>query len=132
MSRAPLDPAPSIRIGGSAVESVTLVGGIGPYVLTLSTVVPSLAVELHSTYVGHRDVDTQVVHLLLLPGADSQSHNESRSHDALPVVHARRLCLYDHLAKVREVLAEFVEDAVKIDVLDKALELLEAPPAAAG
>ena len=40
----------------------------GAYQLTLWTIVPELALELHSSYLGHPDGDTAIAHLQLQPG----------------------------------------------------------------
>lgn len=59
----------TFTLAGEAVESVTRMARQGPYVLVVQTVMPqsALAVELHSTFVGHAAVRTQATHLLLGP-----------------------------------------------------------------
>jgi hypothetical protein len=56
-------------LDGEAVESVTHLVRSGAYVLVPQTVMPQsgLAVELHSTFVGHGAAPTHATHLLLGP-----------------------------------------------------------------
>jgi hypothetical protein len=38
---------------------------------------------------------------------------------------ARRLCLYDHLAALRELIAEHTNEPVSIEIADQALERVD-------
>jgi hypothetical protein len=55
----------SVAINGMGVRSETRLAEGGPYALVLSSVLPDYAVDLHSTYLGHRGTKTRVSHLLL-------------------------------------------------------------------
>lgn len=59
----------TFTLEGEPVESVTHLLRSGPYVLFIHTTMPQrgLAVELHSTFVGHSAVRTHAAHLLLGP-----------------------------------------------------------------
>ena len=43
----------------------------------------------------------------------------------LPVREARRLCLYDHLAALRQLIADATGQPVAVDVADQALEQVD-------
>jgi len=72
-------------------------------VLVLSSCVPELGLELHSTYVGHPEVETRVTHRILGGGGPKRAATEAvvRPESELPVVLARRRCLFDHLQRYR-------------------------------
>ncbi len=101
-----------------AVESLAI--GIAGDILVLSTTVPSLGLTVHSTYHGHAGLDTQIVHLALMPGRPRQDL-ASCPHEDLPVSYARERCLLDHLAYVREKLEEHTAASVALDVEDIAI-----------
>ncbi len=92
-----------IAIDGAKARSETRVSPGGPYALTLSSVLPDHATELHSTYLGHAGAPTRVSHLLLAPGV-VESEAVERDQDSVPLTVARRRCLYDHLQHLQEAL----------------------------
>lgn len=92
-----------IAIDGTEARSETRVASGGPYALTLSSVLPDHATEMHSTYLGHPSTPTRASHLLLAPGV-TESEAVEREEDSIPVVVARRRCLYDHLQQLQEFL----------------------------
>ena len=114
-----------IGLDDRPVRCETLLGDAGPYTLAVSTTLGDLAISLHSTYLGHPDADeTQVAHLLLGPGrTETKAHAVDPA--ALPVAHRRRLCLYDHLAVLREFVADATGSHVSVDLGDGALELID-------
>ena len=61
-------------------------------VLVPSSCVPELGLELHSTYVGHPEVETRVTHRILGGGGPKRAATEAvvRPESELPVVLARR------------------------------------------
>ena len=118
-------PAPSLTVDGRLLGCTTSLAYAGAYQLTLSTVVPELAVELHSSYLGHPDGETAVSHLQLRPGERPTTVAELEPGRSLPVREARRLCLYDHLAVLREVVVDATGGAVAPDVADEALQLVD-------
>jgi hypothetical protein len=85
-----------IVMDGESVRSERLVSSVGAYVVVLDTVLADRATDLHSVYVGHPKTMTQATHLLLTPDLH-ESLTVEHEHDAIPVMHARRNCLYDHL-----------------------------------
>lgn len=104
-----------------------MLAAAGPYALTLSTAISMLAVELHSSYVGHqRAQTTQVAELALGPGPD-QAETSTRELAApeLPVVWARRRCLIDHVARLQDLLEERGLGRARIDLDDEALLSVE-------
>jgi hypothetical protein len=127
-------PAPRVMIAGRPVSCSTLVGYAGAYSVTLSTALPALGVELHSTYLGHERTATLAGHLLLAPRRRRLRHV---LHDpgALPVAGApgdqpgaggRGALLLDHLAELRAELGELDPGAdVRVDVADAALRAVE-------
>lgn len=86
---------------------------------------PELAAELHSSYLGHPDGHTAVAHLQLRAGSPPITLTSERPGAELPVREARRLCVYDHLAVLREVVADATGQPVAVDVADQALELVD-------
>jgi hypothetical protein len=97
-----------IRIQGSVVESETTCMWAGPYVLALATTLPSpeLAIEIHSSFVGHHGVPTCSTHLTLGP-ADAGPVISTTTHEDMaldPVINSRQ-CVYEHWNIVLEQLA---------------------------
>lgn len=99
----------TFTLDGEPVESVTHLARSGPYVLVIQTVMPQrgLAVELHSTFVGHSAVRTQATHLLLGP-VSRPAHLAARE-DALSIVDPVTRpdsCVYAHCHELIALLAE--------------------------
>jgi hypothetical protein len=116
-----------VTLDGRRADSETICMWAGPYVLVIATVLPELglAVEVHSTFVGHEGVPTCATHLTLGPAG----------HDPVivPVEHERanldptikaRECAYEHAGVVLETLKRLGYE-VGIDVPDNAFEELE-------
>lgn len=118
-------PDPRVAIDGRPVACTTRLAYGGAYQLTIWTIVPELALELHSSYLGHPNGDTAVSHLQLRPGEQPFTTTDQRPGTSMPVREARRLCLYDHLAALRDLLAEHTSQPVSVDIGDKALELVD-------
>jgi len=98
----------TFTLDGEPVECVTRLVRAGPYVLVLQTVMPQrgLAVELHSTFVGHSTVATQATHLLLGP-VGQPPHVVSRE-DASGIVdpvNRPDSCVYAHCHELIDLLA---------------------------
>jgi hypothetical protein len=113
-----------IAIDAVDVRSETRMAPGGPYALTLSTVLPDHAAELHSTYLGHAGAPTRVSHLLLAPGV-AESEAIERAEDAVPVTVARRRCLYDHLQHLQESLERLGHANPQIPLDEDALTAVE-------
>ena len=99
----------TFTLDGEPVESVTYLVRSGLYVLVLQTVMPQpgLAVELHSTFVGHRAVRMQATHLLL--GPVGQPPRVITRDDALGIVdpvNRPDSCVYAHCHELIGLLAE--------------------------
>jgi hypothetical protein len=118
-------PSPELRVAGERVPCSSHLAYAGGYQLTLSTVVPELAVELHSSYLGHPDGETAVSHLQLRPGEPPATVAELQPGGSMPVREARRLCLYDHLAALQELVADTTGEAVTVEVAERALTLVD-------
>jgi hypothetical protein len=118
-------PDPELRVGGRRVRCSTQLGYLGAYQLALSSTVADFAIELHSSYLGHPDGHTAISHLQLRRAQPPTTHTGERPGSELPVREARRLCLYDHLAALRELLAEATEASVTVQLPDTALELID-------
>jgi hypothetical protein len=124
--RTYLDPGPDVMLAGNRVRSSTTVAGVGAYHLALATVLPDLGVELHSFYTGHdRLGETSATHLLLAPGG-RELRTEPCLHSEIPVMWARRRCLYDHLQRLADWLRELGHEDVRIDLHDDALLAVDA------
>jgi hypothetical protein len=115
-------------LDGRAATSETRYAEAGAYVLVLCSCVPELGLELHSTYVGHPGVETRVTHLTLGGGSPQHAATEAvaRPDGELPVVFARRRCLFDHLQRLQDELAGIGHQA-GIEVDDASLSELEQP-----
>jgi hypothetical protein len=96
-----------LRLDGQPVESETTCTWAGAYVLVVHTVLPrpDLALELHSTFVGHPDVETHVAHLVLGPPGRAPELN-SADHGELDPMLSPRGCVYEHAQHLIEVLHE--------------------------
>ena len=112
-----------IAIDGKPVRSSTLATSVGAYILVLETVLPDQAIDLHSIYTGHAHVKTQATHLILTPDLREATTVE-HDHDQLPVIHARRSCLYDHLHQLQGLLQSHGIDA-QMPIDDDAIEAIE-------
>jgi len=119
-------PDARLAVDGRQLPCTTELAYSGAYQLTISTVVPELAVELHSTYLGHPDGESAISHLQLQPGAKPMTTTELQPGRALPVREHRRLCLYDHLAALRQLVTDASGGrTATVDVADNALALVD-------
>jgi hypothetical protein len=112
-----------ITLDGKPVRSQTLATSVGAYILAIETVIPDQAIDLHSTYTGHPKTTTQATHLILTP-TQSQSLTVEHEHDAIPVMHARRRCLYDHCHQLQALLKRERSEA-SIPIEDEAIQTIE-------
>lgn len=81
----------------------------GCYVLTVHTVIPKadLALELHSTFIGHPRVRTHVVHLKLGPLGHEPALTSADVDEAqLEPTHDPRGCAYEHAQRLIEILSD--------------------------
>jgi hypothetical protein len=95
----------AIALDGEPVRSSTRASAAGPYVLALDTVIPERATKLHSLYTSPNDKSTHAAHLRLAPNLQ-ETITAEHEHDAIPVTHARRHCLYDHLQQLQDLLEQ--------------------------
>ena len=97
-----------VIVDGRSTASETTCTWAGAHVLTVHTVIPcaDLALELHSTFVGHPGVSTHVVHLSLgPPGCEPTMTSADHGEDELDPTYAPRACVYEHAQHLIEVLA---------------------------
>jgi hypothetical protein len=117
-----------VTIDGRSTASETTYTWAGAHVLTVHTVIPSadLALELHSTFVGHSGVSTHVVHLTLgPPGHEPTITSAEHDEDELDPTYAPRACAYEHAQHLIEALADLGYRAA-IDVPgERAFDALE-------
>ena len=118
-------PDARLSVDGRRLPCTTELAYFGAYQLTIWTVVPELAVELHSSYLGHPDGESAVAHLQLQPGEAPATVTEHRPGGVLPVREHRRLCLYDHLAALRQLVTDAAGATATVDVPDQALALVD-------
>jgi hypothetical protein len=118
-------PDPCLVVNGRPLGCTTTLAYAGAYQLTIWTIVPELAAELHSSYLGHPDGHTAVAHLQLRPGEPPVTLASEHAGSELPVREARRLCLYDHLAVLRQLVADATGKDATVDVAHQALELVD-------
>ena len=119
-------PDPDIRVDGRRLRASSYLVYAGAYQLTLSTIVAELALELHSSYLGHPDApESYATHLELAPGRGPETWPEAHFGHEMPVADERQRCLLDHLAQLRELLVRQTEGQVTIDLPDTAVELID-------
>jgi hypothetical protein len=96
-----------LTLDGKQVQSETTCTWAGAYVLTVHTAIPrpDLALELHSTFVGHPGVQTHAAHLILGPPGRAPELTSS-DHDELDPMLGPRSCVYEHAQRLIEVLDE--------------------------
>lgn len=113
-----------VFVDDKPTDSQTRATSVGAYVLVLDTTLPDHGIDLHSVYVGHSRVRTQSTHLLLAPSLRETLTTE-HEHESIPVVHARRRCLYDHLQRLQDLLSDLDIDA-HIPVGEDAIATVES------
>ena len=113
-----------LRIDGQPVRSETLLTEAGPNALVLSTTLSDRGIWLDSTYLGHGSAETQITHLLVAPGRSGETECRTVPHDEIPVIHVRRLCLYDHLQRLQDYL-DSLGHTGQVSGLDHAIEAVE-------
>lgn len=117
----------AVSLDGRPLASETTCIWAGPYVLTIATALPdhALAIEVHSTFVGHQGVPTCVTHLTLGPVEhDPVIAQVEHPHASLDPVLRARECAYEHVQIVLSTLKGLGYEAA-IDVPDDAFEDLE-------
>jgi hypothetical protein len=94
-------------VDGIPAESETTCTWAGAHVLTVHTAIPraDLALELHSTFVGHSGVQTHVVHLTLGPPGHEATITAADHHEEhLDPTSAPCACAYEHAQHLIEIL----------------------------
>lgn len=113
----------SITIDEQTVRSETLATRVGAYVVAIETTLADHAIDLHSIYTGHKKTKTQATHLILTPTV-SETATVEHEHEAIPVMYAKRRCLYDHLHRLQDLLqAHGAQAHIPID--EQAIEAIE-------
>jgi len=116
-----------IDVDGQRVDADTRLARAGGYVVVLSTVIPDLplALELHSTYVGHPDHETLSTHLMLAADLDAPvTVGDVHSAAVIDVLRQPRSCLYDHAVRLQEFVASLGHEA-RIHVTSRAVTAAE-------
>jgi hypothetical protein len=109
------------------VESETVCGWASPYVLTIATTLSEsgLALDVHSTFIGHSGVPTHAVHLILGPPGESPlTLTDVYEHEELDPQIRVRECAYEHVQVLLEVLKQLHPEA-GADIPDDAFGQLE-------
>jgi hypothetical protein len=113
-----------LRLDGMPVRSETILTEAGPNALVLSTTIRDRGIWLDSTYLGHGSADTQITHLLVAPGRSGETEARTVPHDDVPVIHVRRLCLYDHFQRLQDFLSD-LGHVGQVHGLDNAIAAVE-------
>src|SRR3954470_20235276 len=113
-----------IRVDGMPARSETILTEAGPNALVLSTTLRDRGIWIDSTYLGHGGCETQVTHLLVAPGRGGETEARAVAHDEIPVIHVRRLCLYDHFQRLQDHL-DSLGHTGQVPGLDHAIEPVE-------
>src|SRR4051794_4455534 len=93
-----------IRVDGMPARSETILTEAGPNALVLSTTLRDRGIWIDSTYLGHGGCETQVTHLLVAPRRGGEPGPRAVGPAETPVIHVRRLCLYDPLQRLQDFL----------------------------
>jgi hypothetical protein len=112
----------NVKIDGARVSSETTCMWAGPYVFVVATALsdPDLAVDVHSSFIGHRGVLTLASHLILGPvGHEPYAVSAEHEHANIDPALRPRECVYEHAGIVVEALKAVDRDA-GIDVPDDA------------
>ncbi len=99
----------ALTIDAEPVVSETTCTWAGAHVLTVHTVIPrpDVALELHSTFVGHPGLPTQIVHLRLgPPGHEPTSASSEVDDGQLEPTYGARACAYEHAQQLIEILSD--------------------------
>jgi hypothetical protein len=97
-----------VTLDGADAESETTCTWAGAHVLTVHTVLPrrDLALELHSTFVGHPGLPTHVVHLILgPPGQEPSITADDHTGEHRDPTYFPRACAYEHAQRLLEILS---------------------------
>jgi hypothetical protein len=97
-----------VAIDGESAASETTYTWAGAHALTVHTVIPrvDLALELHSTFVGHSGLPTHAAHLVLGPPGRAPTITAVDHHgNDLDPTYAPRSCVYEHAQHLIEVLS---------------------------
>jgi hypothetical protein len=113
-----------VRLDGEPVASETSFAWAGAYSLTIATTLPHLAVELHSSYVGHPGVPTAASHLRLANGL-RETVQTTLTNESVCLVFTPRGAAYDHAHHVLELLESLGFDG-RLEISDDAFVALEA------
>jgi len=117
---------PEIGLNGRRLRASSYLAYAGACQLTLSTIVVELALELHSSYLGHPEApESYATHLELAPGQGPEAWPEAHFGEQMPVAEERQRCLLDHLVKLRELLVRQTEGQVTIELADTAVEFVD-------
>jgi hypothetical protein len=117
-----------VRVDGIVERSETTWTRAGAYALSIATVLPApeLPVELVSSYVGHPELETRSVHLVLGPDrGEARIESVTHSPGEVDVVFAPRDCAYDHAQRLLDLLRDLGHDPA-IDMPDGALRAVDA------
>lgn len=114
----------SVRLDGREVPSATRLTVAGDPVLVLSTTLPTVPLTLTSTYLGHEDVPTSILHLTVPAGRPAELEHRQLPRGELPVTHARGRCLFDHAAQLHTILAAH-HSLVEVVAEEAAVALVE-------
>jgi hypothetical protein len=98
-----------IKLKDHPVPSETTSISAGPYVLVISTVLPQsgLALQIHSTFVGHEGLPTCATHMTLGPvGHDPSIVMVEYDRENLDPITKPRACAYEHAAIVLDALTK--------------------------
>jgi hypothetical protein len=123
--RRPLEPTPQIHLDGRPAVSETLVAIVGAHAVLVSTTLPDLPAQLHSSYLADPAADTQVSELRLVPRIGTESLTRAVRAAALPVAFDPRRALYDHLQRLQDMLSGALGVDVSIDLSDAACAAFE-------
>jgi hypothetical protein len=118
---------PRILVDGLARPCTTVLSYAGIHQLTLASAIGDLAIELHSTYLGHRQHGyIATAHAARVLGQPPRVYCAPDGAAEEPVGQSRRSCLLNHLDQLSILVTETTGFRVAVDIDDAAFDRMDA------
>lgn len=126
VERRVLEP-PLLRVDLRQTPCATRLACAGAYQLTLDSAAAELGIELHSVYAGQRLAGYAATsHLAVVKGQPPRVFCAPTDAPDAGVGEHRRDCLLDHFDQLSALIAGETGGAVRIDIAQTALDLMDA------
>ena len=119
-------PPPRLRVDLRITPCTTTLSYAGAYQLTLESAASELGIELHSYYLGQRQVGFSATsHLARVAGQGPRVFCAPDDEVEVPIGERRRDCLIHHLDQLSVLVAGATGGAVVIDIPEAALARMD-------